>query len=249
MPKKKDPLLKKRAFNRKYAKNPDPLERDKEKYARIHEQKTKNRGLLVATTKATVKRTQREINNTNRRRAAAMELRVAKYLTGERVPLSGSLARYKGDVRVPLSHGFYIIECKLSAGTTKQGEPQMLFQYSWLTKLRREAIAMRARFGILIIHYHGVQNDFVFVPQDAWEYIANYSSHGTVMREAIQHTTVEDGRYKSQGQPRQSHKMVRSALTRNMIHYSGLHIGAFQTHDEILYIVQLQQFRELIAEV
>jgi hypothetical protein len=110
------------------------------------------------------KKLQVEVNRLNRDRAKAMERRIAKRLQGNRVLMSGA-GYIKGDVTIPYKGSSFLIECKLTENT-KKGTPQIGIPYFWLTKIERETKAMRSLFGVLIIHFHGVAGDYVFMPVD-----------------------------------------------------------------------------------
>lgn len=148
--------------------------------------KSRKRKILKAplTSEKQYTKTRKEINKTNKDRARAMERRIAKYLRGSRVPMSGAAAQWKGDCIVPLINnpGIYLVECKLTASrikssagknTEKLTDPSktvkseevgnMAIQLKWFTKLRSEVQAMNAKFGILVIHYHNFTGDYVFI--------------------------------------------------------------------------------------
>jgi len=118
-------------------------------------------------------------NALNKQRAKAMERRVARYLKGSRIPMSGAMAQYKGDVTIPFVNnpGGYLIECKLSAQAPK-GIPQIRLFYSWFPKIHSEAKSMpMMKFGIVIIHYHQKSDDYVFIRRDIVEkLITKYES-------------------------------------------------------------------------
>ena len=78
-----------------------------------------------------LKEEKRERNRLNKQRSKAMERRVAKYLNGDRTPLSGAGAS-KGDVMVPFANrpGRYLIECKLTE-QMHGGEPCIKIRKAW----------------------------------------------------------------------------------------------------------------------
>jgi len=110
-----------------------------------------------------LKEEKRERNRLNKQRAKAMERRVAKYLSGDRTPLSGA-GSSKGDVMVPFTTrpGRYLVECKLTE-QFHQGEPCITISKLWLKKIQQEAEQMRALFGVLIVHYHNFTPDYVLI--------------------------------------------------------------------------------------
>jgi hypothetical protein len=110
-----------------------------------------------------LKEEKRERNRLNKQRSKAMERRVAKYLAGDRTPLSGAGAS-KGDVVVPFTTrpGRYLVECKLTEQFA-MGQPCIKISKLWLKKIQQEAEQMRALFGVLVIHYHNHTPDFVII--------------------------------------------------------------------------------------
>ncbi len=92
-----------------------------------------------------------------------MERRVAKFLNGDRTPLSGAGAA-KGDVMVPFENrpGRFLIECKLTE-QYHADQPCLKVSKAWLKKIQTEAEQMRALFGALVVHYHNHTPDFVLV--------------------------------------------------------------------------------------
>lgn len=88
-----------------------------------------------------------------------MESRVAKYLNGNRVPMSGS-GSLKGDCYVPYDEYRTIyIECKLTQSDV------MRVPQTWLEKIEEETLSMRCVCGILVIHFVGSQTDYCFISE------------------------------------------------------------------------------------
>jgi hypothetical protein len=125
------------------------------------------KGIPPLTSENQFKKTQREINALNRKRSAAMELRVARFLGGRRTPSSGAMAKYKGDIEVELKNypGKYVVECKLSAQEQTVKDPIMIFSYSWFPKIEQEAKDMNAKFAVVVIHFQDNGTDFVFISE------------------------------------------------------------------------------------
>jgi hypothetical protein len=92
-----------------------------------------------------------------------MEARIAKYLGGNRIPMSGS-GSIKGDVRILTQRwGEIMVECKYSAGVGNRG-PRIRIDFRWFDKLDQDVKYMKSAFGILIFHYHDARfNDFVIL--------------------------------------------------------------------------------------
>ncbi len=108
--------------------------------------------------------TAKEVAAKNKSRAKSMEREVAKYLGGERTPMSGA-GSTKGDVRVMFTNrpGHYMIECKLSAQLSERLFPVIRMRFEWLTKMHEEAVSMRSLFAVLIIKYLSIHDKFVLV--------------------------------------------------------------------------------------
>ena len=104
-------------------------------------------------------------NKRNKDRSKSMERRIAQFLGGNRVPMSGA-GSLKGDGLVYFDRGLYIIECKSSSMITNQKRPKMRINFEWLTKLESDVRAMRARFGILVMHYHRTRHNYVVMRLD-----------------------------------------------------------------------------------
>lgn len=194
---------------------------------------------IPITSEEQLKRTRTQINATNRRRANNMEYRVAKYLRGDRTPNSGAMSRYKGDVSIEFSHGKYIIECKMSAAFHAQNGPNISIVLAWLQKLQNEAIAMRASFGILIIHFHNISEDYVFVREDHLHWVLEQTNKGPI----VQYPPV-DMRTKKNGERRSLYPILHKTLLvlNNATEYVAIpHIAP----DGIYYVMTLTQWRDL----
>lgn len=93
----------------------------------------------------------------NKDRSRRQEQRIAKYLSGNRVPMSGSGA-IKGDCIVPFDeYRSIFVECKFT-------EKDILKVYvPWLDKIIEDSRSMRAMFGILVISFYRHSNDYVLI--------------------------------------------------------------------------------------
>lgn len=90
------------------------------------------------------KKTQKKINNNNRKRGGAFEKRVADFLGFEVVPYSGSNARFGyGDVR----NDDWLIECK---NITLDGD-KLTIKQSWIEKNRERADGYNKRSCIVFM--------------------------------------------------------------------------------------------------
>ena len=104
-----------------------------------------------------------------------MELRIAKYLKGHRVPMSGA-GSIKGDCLVITDKcGQIYIECKYTAAThVDTGEPIIRLDFKWLDKMQRDAEIMRSRFPALVFRYHDKRlSDYVIVGVDVFQRYAD----------------------------------------------------------------------------
>src|ERR1043165_4396009 len=82
----------------------------------------------------------RRRNMLNKQRSRTMETKEAAYLGGKRVPFSGA-GSIKGDIIVKGG----LIECKMSSAyDLKLNDPFIVISFSWLMKVREEAVLMRS---------------------------------------------------------------------------------------------------------
>lgn len=98
----------------------------------------------------------RRRNMLNKQRSRTMETKVAAYLGGKRVPFSGA-GSIKGDIIVKGG----LIECKMSSAyDLKLNDPFIVISFSWLMKVREEAVLMRSlgiKYAALIFHFHNIR--------------------------------------------------------------------------------------------
>jgi hypothetical protein len=104
-----------------------------------------------------VKETRKVINARNKARSKDMERKVARLFGegGHRVPMSGAMPGWKGDVIVEFRNnpGKMLIECKLSEAKDEYGSPSLTIVFEWLNKIQHETEQTRSKLGILVIHY------------------------------------------------------------------------------------------------
>lgn len=197
-----------------------------------------------------LRKDRQQINKLNKSRARLMEGRVARYLRGTRVPMSGAARQWKGDCIIEFTNnpGKYIVECKLSAAR-KLDDFRLRIQFDWLTKIEREAIAMNAKFAILAIHFHGYRTDFVIVKKETLELIARRYTQDTYIPEIynlINAPISKDVRYRVTGEPRTGYTLSRDALVKSMQ-------GTFIKGTKYLFpsgeyvILSLEHFRDLVS--
>lgn len=127
------------------------------------------KSLLAQETDGVLEITKKEQARINKNRGKAMEHRIAKLLKGNRVMMSGA-GSIKGDCIIPFDeHRTYYVECKLTA--RKDGRTLFTIPHEWFYKIDRESYAMRSVFGILVIHWHNLKEDWVFIRQDKIHFI------------------------------------------------------------------------------
>jgi len=197
------------------------------------------------TSERQLEKTKKEINALNKSRSKAMERRIAKVLRGRRVPMSGAAAQYKGDVEIPFENfpGKYIIECKLTA-QLKGSEPVMRLQFAWFPKLHEEARNMNAKFGIFVLHYHGNNNDYIFVRIDIIDKLIRVyrTPYGLTLQQLLAVSAILDWRTDGKGKPRVSYSLQRRELESNMINVNGMRGVRAILPDGVYLILQLIDF-------
>lgn len=154
------------------------------------------------------KSSRQKINNLNRQRARQMEQRLSRYFGGNRTPGSGAFW-VKADINVPLPNnsGAFLIECKTSAERHPAYGATQRINLSWFEKIQREAIAMRSRFGVLIIHYQQFGGDFVFLRVEDIPIVESITGKTLSFSGA----TI-DARYRRNGERRAGYNLSRISL-------------------------------------
>jgi hypothetical protein len=210
---------------------------------------TQKKGVPL-TSREQYQRTRKEINATNKRRAADMERRVAKYLSGDRTPASGAMSKYKGDVKVPLSRNkHFLIECKMSAARDSYGNPEIAMQSAWFPKNKKDAKAMGSVFSVLIIHHHGLSGDYVFVPLEALQWIGDRTSYAEVVSDMCSLPVAMDYSVKPNGSYRAMFKLQRKHIEQHMQPVSGMRATKFKLVDGDYVIMSLEHFRDIIEDI
>jgi hypothetical protein len=115
-----------------------------------------------------IKEARRRRNNLNKARSRAMETRVMRRLAGVRSPMSGA-GVFKGDGVAYSAVGAYLVECKLSSQTYNNEGSSIRVDYRYFTKLDDEVKSMRARFGIVVIHFLNHAQDYVIMREDYYK--------------------------------------------------------------------------------
>jgi hypothetical protein len=189
-------------------------------------------------------------NAKNKQRAKSMERRIAETLRGRRVPMSGAHAAYKGDVEIPFVQypGKYIIECKLSAAVTTTGESQLRLQYEWLEKIRIEAENMGARFGVLIIHYHGNNRDYVFINVKVVDMLTRQydSVYNDIIKQLMTTAPILDIRTTKGGKVLKACMLKRSDLDSHMMQLRGLEGMRLLAADQEYLVMPLDSFKTIV---
>lgn len=179
-----------------------------------------------------------DIRRTNRRRAKDMERRVTRFLNAQRTPMSGAGMIKADGIGQLATGGIYLIECKLSAKIDIKLGPKVAFQYGWIPKLRQDVTAMRglgARFGVFVIHWHGYNDDLVFVDLQyvpALEELTNRRLCDTIP--TLNGGTRKDG-------------AIRKAVNLYRDTFEALP-ALFLWHTDALYVTTLKEFKTLITQ-
>jgi hypothetical protein len=166
--------------------------------------------------------------------------------------MSGAAAQYKGDVEIPFYNypGKYIIECKLSAQRKSNGtdEPMIRIAFPWFPKLHEEARNMDAKFGILIIHYLGYNDDYVFIRRHIIDLLTTRyrSPYADILTNLASLAPVLDFRF-NKDKPKSGHNLQRKDIEKAMIDISGMRGVKFITPDGEYLIIHLSAFK-LITE-
>ena len=198
-----------------------------------------------------LKEARSKINKRNKQRATSMEARVAKYLRGRRTPQSGATAKYKGDVEIQLINnpGMYLIECKMSAMAVV-GDVGIRLQHKWFPKIREEAIAMNAKFGILIIHFLNYKEDYVFLGMDAVHKLLAYEE--TQFKDhllAFAAIPAIDLRISKAQKELRSITLMRKFFVESMVNIRGIKGARFIMPDQEYIMIYLTDFRAIMENV
>lgn len=202
--------------------------------------------------------TRKKQGTQNKDRSKAMENAIAKYLRGRRVPMSGAAAAYKGDVEIEFENvpGKYLIECKLSAGTTSDNDKTIRIDYRWFEKHQLDTVAMRAKFGVFILHYLGqdYSRDFVLIRmQDVTDLIIiKYQTpYADTLYGLIESTVTLDLRYQKNGTQRTGYNLKRSEIEERLL---ANKVGTLQAVKVIIpfgeyLLLTLKDFRDVLAHM
>lgn len=219
--------------------------------AKENNARTRIKRPIPLTSEDQLKRTRTQVNATNRNRARSMEQRIAKYLRGDRTPASGAMAKYKGDITVDFVNnpGKYIIECKMSAGKDGNDNKQIGIQFSWFPKIKQEAAAMRAKFGILVIHYHNAKGDYVFVDDLTLTWLMAYSPFSSALSRIKHVPFVIDMRFKKNNEPRAVYSLKLQHIEDTFTDIEGIKVVKALVPEGMYYIFTLQQYRDLLEGI
>lgn len=94
----------------------------------------------------------RKRNNTNRQRSRNQERQIAKYLGGQRIPMSGA-GMLKGDGLWNSPLGLIVYECKYSAAHNPTYGKALRFQHEWIEKHERDMKSMGTDLGFIVISF------------------------------------------------------------------------------------------------
>lgn len=203
-----------------------------------------------------LKATRKEINQENRDRSKRHEKRTADLLKGSRVPLSGAMAQYKGDVIINfIEHpGRYIVECKTSSSVdAKTKIPRLFFNTSWLSKLESEVKSMNAKFGIFVLHYYNVNTlkDYVLISEKDMRYILqNYTQ--LFLEELtflLDNSTVLVANKTKNGTDRANMFIEQDIIEKNLTSINGIEGLRLSTPNGVYLLIYLGVFRDIMLGV
>lgn len=203
----------------------------------------------MAITKAdillTPKSARQKINNLNRQRAKQMERRLSRFFGGNRTPMSGG-GWVKADINVPLPNdsGAFLIECKLSNADHHAFGATIRIDLSWLEKIARDAVSMRSRFGVLIIHYHQHAGDYIFLREKDIPVLESITGKSLSFSGA----TI-DSRYRKNGEKRAGYNLSRLALLTALSSTPKEEIRHcyFQSHFDKHVIMSAVDFKDILG--
>lgn len=204
------------------------------------------------TSEETLKKTRTQITKLNKSRSKAMERRIARILRGRRIPMSGAAPQFKGDVEIRFVNnpGGYLIECKLSAQKDyKDATPEIRLQFDWFTKLQIEVKATDgAKFGVLIVHYKGHGNDYVFMRREDVQLLMERYHVGYNLMPFITMPGL-DLRTKANGIPRVGHSIYKSVIDSNMQTIDGIRAAKFILPDTEYIVFYIQDFKDIVEDL
>lgn len=190
------------------------------------------------------KELRRKINKTNRERSKRMERAVARYLKGRRTAMSGG-GYDKSDCYIPLPNeaGHYLVECKYSEAGYSKGCSQIYIPFSWLDKMQREAIAMRARFAVLCVHYHYAPEveHFIFIREGDIAILESITG-----RKYVLSGTEIDARYFVSREIKKGYNAVRSHLVESMGKAEGMPHCYIRIHTGRYLVLYLSNFKTML---
>ena len=169
-------------------------------------------------------------NAKNKQRGRDMEIRIAKYLSGNRVPMSGS-GSIKGDGQVFCDHGYLFVECKHSAVVDVCGVPRIRIPFNWLSKMELQAGYMKAALAVLVFHFHAARmQDYALVSEKDFKRIAIEDNH------AITETVDKHGR--------RGWHITQKFLESALVKYNSL--IRMECNEGVFFVMRLAYFRQLV---
>lgn len=207
----------------------------------------KKKKALILTSDDQLREKRSKQAKTNKTRSKSMENRIAKYLHGKRVPMSGAAAGWKGDVTIPYANGTYLIECKMSAATTPRNEPTMRIEFRWFAKIAEEAIAMKAKFSVVIIHYHNYPEDIVFI--NVLDFAKLVKKHKLPLEGLVDILPRIDMTTNSTGKMRTGINLPRQVILDSFVTEMGYKAFIVEFPISRHIVMTLSQFREIMEQV
>lgn len=169
--------------------------------------------------------------------------------------MSGAHSAYKGDVAIEFINnpGKYIIECKLTAALDKTNVPDMKVTLSWLSKLKREAKAMNAKFSVFVFHYHNtrIEQNYVWIHEDDVRKIIQYSpEYKDTLLQLLDTTLIKDIRYKKYGEGFiKTYHLHKDRTDRAMLTVNDIKGTRLLTQEGIYLVLYLQDFRNIVYNI
>lgn len=210
--------------------------------------KHRDKDAVPLTNEKQLKDARRETNARNKSRSKDMERRIARYLRGRRIPMSGAAAKYKGDVEIPLINhpGMYLIECKMSAKQMNDNSPAIRIIFAWFSKIHDEAKAMNAKFGILIIHFLGRAEDYVFLSDETIDKLISYDCLFADELKALSEKTPIDLRTSQKGKTNMSYTLLLKFIDQNFQSVNNIKGLKLRLPDRDYLLIRLSDFRDIV---
>lgn len=204
------------------------------------------------TSETQLKATRKRINALNKQRSKQMEHKIAAYLRGRRVLMSGAAKQYKGDVEIPFVNypGGYLIECKLSA-VRQDNTPKIRMLFEWFEKIHGEAKAMNMKFGVVIIHFHGMKTDYVFVRSDIIHNLMYiyHTPYTPTLNQLAALPVKKDLRFNRKGETVLSFSLLSSEIESALVTIDNMSAAKYILRDGEYLLMPIQDYAALVEHI